>query len=1105
MRLVPVRLGPVTMFLLVAQVLHAAPFDVAGRATAFALVASDNNDAGVDAYKAVIAADGRFAFDRINEAIGLLKKGENQEALKLLDEAAKIEPSHSQVSYLRGLACKRLRQYKEALAAFAEALKAAPDCREAHFQMGLVHEYENRGAEAAAEFRKLLEFSADGARRHSIAHGQAMYLGYKHLSLLAMADGKDAEAEKLTDEAQKYGGNNPPQEQSLDIGPCGAMVDFDAPAAVKELAKAGVTPGACKTPELKLTPVNWAGPGKVSPLSIVPVTWTTSGLTGYWCGADALVKGESGFKPGASPGQGRPLASGDINGDGREDVVVATEAGGVEVRPFPGGGFAPVALAGVTGVTAALAVDHDHDGDLDILVAGMMGDKPGIWNFQNTTKPGKGSEGPVLGLTSTEQCGLTTGMPGDVMGLAAGDIDEGNDTDIVAFVKDHAPIAFLSHRQGKFARVEIKGPSGTGPGVLADLDGDGLLDIAYPTATGFALLVGRGDGTFLDAREVPIPGGLRTLQAADLDGDGRLDLVGVGDEQVLNVMIATAEPGFAPPIPQYKEKTGLYPMLADVDGDGGVDIVCTGGRTLMNQSAKDAGFVRVTLSATAGLANGRGVGSRLWVRAGGRLMRREVRHAAELFNLGGCTQADLLRVQWTNGVLQHCLRDKGNAKTTVIESGMNMDLAQPAGLSGSCPYLYVDRGRGPEYLTDVLAGAPLGLPGPDGRPVPCSPREVVGVPRAAWAAVGGAYRFRVTEEYREVTYLDQVRLHVFDHPAGTVALADGGIGAPADAPAVLQVDRLEPVTRAVDGAGRDVTRLLARADGEHLEPPRGPVQGLAPEHALELTLPAAPEGSAQWLVLTGFVFWTDAGLNTRLAQVDPQLCAPPRLEVPDGKGGWRVALPFVRFPAGRSKTALVDLTGALNPNDRRVRLVTSMRIYLDQVALASAASVAAARDAGRGARVLGARTATVLHHGIAPLRPGPETPPWTVDAASRRGSLDGSWLVPAGLYTRYGPAEELLADFDDRYVVMGPGDGVDVVFDAPPGPAAGMERDLFIECAGWDKDAHPATLASSTVEPLPYRGMPAYGTGDRAKLDAVRKGMAKWSTRWRQGFGGTQP
>ena len=53
--------------------------------------------------------------------------------------------------------------------------------------------------------------------------------------------------------------------------------------------------------------------------------------------------------------------------------------------------------------------------------------------------------------------------------------------------------------------------------------------------------------------------------------------------------------------------------------------------------------------------------------------------------------------------------------------------------------------------------------------------------------------------------------------------------------------------------------------------------------------------------------------------------------MPDGKGGWKVALPALGFPAGKNKTMLIRLDGIerARASCRRFRLRTNMEIYWD--------------------------------------------------------------------------------------------------------------------------------------------------------------------------------
>ena len=82
----------------------------------------------------------------------------------------------------------------------------------------------------------------------------------------------------------------------------------------------------------------------------------------------------------------------------------------------------------------------------------------------------------------------------------------------------------------------------------------------------------------------------------------------------------------------------------------------------------------------------------------------------------------------------------------------------------------------------------------------------------------------------------------------------------------------------------------------------------------------------------------------------------------------------------------------------------------------------------------------------------------------------------SGKVTRSGDVTRLLRTDDDRFCVVGPGDEVRLEFEAkglPPLPA-GWTRGYVLRTFGYCKDADPFTATSDTVEPLPWRGMPAF-------------------------------
>jgi hypothetical protein len=87
-----------------------------------------------------------------------------------------------------------------------------------------------------------------------------------------------------------------------------------------------------------------------------------------------------------------------------------------------------------------------------------------------------------------------------------------------------------------------------------------------------------------------------------------------------------------------------------------------------------------------------------------------------------------------------------------------------------------------------------------------------------------------------------------------------------------------------------------------------------------------------------------------------------------------------------------------------------------------------------------------------------------------------NWNPTPGRYTRYGDVLELVQQTDDRLVVMGSGDELQLWYPADPAPALppGWTRDFLLLVDGWAKDADANTAFSQNVEPLPFHGMTSY-------------------------------
>src|SRR6185436_14286225 len=97
------------------------------------------------------------------------------------------------------------------------------------------------------------------------------------------------------------------------------------------------------------------------------------------------------------------------------------------------------------------------------------------------------------------------------------------------------------------------------------------------------------------------------------------------------------------------------------------------------------------------------------------------------------------------------------------------------------------------------------------------------------------------------------------------------------------VKKALPLRKAVDQAGRDWTAALAREDGVHavpFQPQDSRYLGLVTAHHLELTLPEAAKSAKKVrLLMTGWLYWTDASVNVLADRNGSLRFVPPMIRV----------------------------------------------------------------------------------------------------------------------------------------------------------------------------------------------------------------------------------
>jgi hypothetical protein len=795
--------------------------------------------------------------------------------------------------------------------------------------------------------------------------------------------------------------------------------------------------------------------------------------------------------------------------------------------PSGNGGFVDVSaqLPPLPRIADVAGVDFGHDGQLDLVLATAEGVKL----VRNDGVPKDPIERKRLGPIQLKDVTAEASLPaGDFAWVTFEDFDSDQDVDLLMGGPNAPTTLASSLRKGRF---EPLAPEKSGlPATLArapriaDLDHDGKPDLLLPGDPP-AFARNHGDGTFEPGRPLPelaplFDGAAATL--ADVDLDGELDLVGVGADGAIAARLgvlagasgATVALGGAP-------APGAAPRLADLDDDGDLDLVSLAGkgeRGIVVRCGSVKGATSILLQLRGQKDNRQAIGAIVEVRALDLYQRRFVTERRQLLGLGGRKAADVLRITWPNGVVQCFVapvtpepkdpkepspapRACGGAPHGEKPGATILPVPQKEGLAGSCPFLYSWDGKRYVFVTDVLGTTPLGLPMTETMYVPPDHDELVRLTSDQLAPVDGQYRVQFTEELREVTFLDRAQLWVVDHPADVVVHPEERFSFPPFAPQhVHTVRKALPLVKAVDQQGRDWTDALAREDHVHavpFEPLDSRYLGLVTGHSLELTLPdAARSAKKVRLLMNGWLHWTDASVNLLADRNGATKFVPPLLSVPDAKspGGWRETGPPVGFPAGKTKTMVLDVTSLLNRDDLRLRVFSTIRLYWDRIEVAVDDD-----DAPITVTKLEPAKASLWHRGF--------SAPIGDEAADQPARFDWDRLEPiarwnqhAGMLTRLGDVVPLLGAIDDRFVILSAGDAVDLRFDArgiaPPKP--GMARTFLLFVDGWAKDADPNTTFSQTVEPLPFHGMSGYpyGAAERFPDDAAHdEWRLEWNTR----------
>jgi hypothetical protein len=781
-------------------------------------------------------------------------------------------------------------------------------------------------------------------------------------------------------------------------------------------------------------------------------------------------------------------AVGDFDGDGLNDLAVALDDAVLLFRNLGKGKFqnvtAEAGLASRNRPSGITFVDYDHDGDLDLLLTGAPikpGDAPNVlWRNNGNGTFTEWTEPTGLGGSGTTNAAILT------------DFNNDRAVDLAVTGDGPAPTIYVNPREGKYPTQAVyegeKLPPTVGIAVL-DYNKDGWMDIAVTHAGAPGLTLWRNVegpnhvGRRFERVELPLKDALRGwgLTPIDIDNDGWIDLAAIVETKAgprVRVLRNRGDGSFedvshAVGLDDVKLQAPRGLIAAEVDGDGAADLIVTQLNAppvlLRNVGANKNHFVRLDLTGFAD--NKTALGVKVEVFADGLWQKWELAGASGyqtqappqiLVGLGDAKGVDLLRILWPTGVLQDEID---------LPQGPVIAMKEADRRGSSCPVLFVWDGHEYKFVVDVIGAGVVGhWFTPARRNIP-NPGEWVKVDGANFAAVNGKLSLRFMEPMEEVNYVDQLRLVAVDHPEGVEVNPDEHFldNPPFASGRVVASQGARLPVGAWDGEGRDVLDQVSKRDHRFgsgfTELP--PYDGFANLHALTLDLGEVKHGAPLRLLMTGYVNYFSATSLYAAWQAGMKEI-PPYVEAQLPDGSWKRIADDVGFPAGLERTIVVDLTGKLPQGARRIRLMTNLQLYWDQVL------VDQSMDAEARTAEIPLSRATLHFRGYPRQTEGAS--PGDLDYVYNEVSLTGPYQHQRGNYTRMGDVTALLQGIDNRFAIFGSGEEIAAEFDAAKLPwlPAHWKRDYFFYANGFVKDMDWWDASPFTVAQMPFHGMSAY-------------------------------
>ncbi len=774
----------------------------------------------------------------------------------------------------------------------------------------------------------------------------------------------------------------------------------------------------------------------------------------------------------------RAMLFGDIDDNDLLDVIVCQKDAVAVWSQQKDGKWTDTTAArkwGVTGgASGGLLYDADHDGDLDLVL---------LQEKETTFLQNKGTGefvrfAKLPSLPSSKQ-------------VVAFDVDTDRDLDLILLTGDSQPHVLINDRSLEFrlGKLMIQGlvDSSTVALASADLDVDGNPELLALNSKALKIASRKVGSNEFTVTECSLPNDVhagKQIMVLDLTGTGvpscliqnenacHAVAIDVGKQQIAlqqSVAGSCSTPVLVEP------KRG--PSLATLSPTGAMELYRPNKDRLNFISVLPVGHEdkrRVTHR-----SNHSGIGTTITARSAGRTSRQSnlcYSSAASQslqpisLGIGNEQQADYLQFDWSNADFQIEVHQPADKLVVMKEFDRTIS---------SCPILFTWNGKSYEFVTDLLGvGGIYYLTEPGKHYVPTDPTEHLLLPESALkprecaghrqAGQEQEFALRLVEPTEEITYLDAVKLKRYRVPKGwTMVLDERHTALP---PAVSHQPiffrtAINPKS-ATSETNADVLPALLKHD--FVAVPQPPEDRLHPARhhvpqVLTLTFAQPIDVPNMYMLAEGWVDYPNSQTVYAAGQAGAEFIAPSLEARAGDQDTWQMVYPTFGYLAGMQRSMALPLNN-LPKGTTQLRIKTTLRIAWDRIRLA-----VCERNVPVEVTELPIRDAVVYQAGFHQLLRGDEGRPHFKHDLLDPG-MSSRW--PIGEYTNYGSAKPLVTKADSAMAILGPGDGIELTFLAPPtitkvGVADDMQTYTVLEVKGYCKGMNLYSAHSETVAPIP--------------------------------------